>query len=210
MRLLFLHGFQQSPEIIQEETKFLESILRKALDEDVDLVYPSAPFPSVPTTNNEPTFTWWPESGSEEYQKTFRYLSDLLEEQGPFDGALGFSQGASVASLMAALLELPEECRPANFSTEHDRLNFVVSYSGYRESDPRVQQFYEPGIRTPVLHFINSTDPIMAEERCLRLVNSCVDTEERVITYTGSGNHRVPGTKSTKMALTRFLGDFRP
>lgn len=206
MRLLFLHGFQQSPSIIQEETGFLQPLLSQVLGEEVEFVYPAAPFPSTPRDNGEPTYSWWPEDGNDEYRKTFAYLSGILVRDGPFAGAVGFSQGATLACLMAALLEKPQADRPDDFTSSHEPFRFVLSFSGYREDDPRVQRFYAPGIDTPVLHFINSTDPILAEDRCLRLVNSCIDSEGRVVSYAGEG-HRVPATKKAKMALGRFLGD---
>jgi len=208
MRLLFLHGFQQSPSVIQEETGFLPDFLQKLLEEKVDIEYPTAPFPSTPRANRDPTYSWWPEDAGNDYTRTFAHLGKILESNGPYDGVIGFSQGASVASLTAALLEQPQDSRPAEFSTMHAPFKFVVSFSGYREEDARVQQYYERRIRTPVLHFINSTDPIVTEDRCLRLVDSCYDTDGRVVIYSGSGNHRVPATKSTKAALGRFLEEF--
>lgn len=206
MRLLFLHGFQQSPSIIQEETGFLQPYLSQIVGEEVEFVYPAAPFPSTPRATGDPTYSWWPEDGNEEYRKTFAYLSGVLEQDGPFEGAVGFSQGATLACLMAALLEQPEPNRPNDFKTRHNAFRFVLSFSGYREDDPRVQQYYAPGINTPVMHFINSTDPILAEDRCLRLVNTCVDSDGRVVSYAGEG-HRVPATKKAKMAMARFLQD---
>lgn len=137
--------------------------------------------------------------------ETFRYLSNVLDKEGPFDGIVGFSQGGSVGSLIAALLERPKPIRPSNFTTSHGPLQLVVSYSGYHEDDERLQKYYAQKIKTPILHFISSTDPVMAEERCFRLVRRCEDPDDRVIVYTGSGFHRVPMTKMTAQALSRFL-----
>lgn len=206
MRLLFLHGFQQSPSIIQEETGFLQPLLSQIVGEEVELVHPAAPFLSTPRETGEPTYSWWPEDGNEEYRKTFAYLSGILDKDGPFAGAVGFSQGATLACLIAALLEQPQASRPEGFTSKSEPFRFVLSFSGYREDDPRVQQYYAPGINTPVLHFINSTDPILAEDRCLRLVNTCVDSDGRVVNYASEG-HRVPASKKAKMALGRFLQD---
>ncbi|KAF2972450.1 hypothetical protein GQX73_g1157 [Xylaria multiplex] len=190
---------------MQSETPFLQQIFEQSLGEEVDLYYPSGPFPSTPTALNEPTYAWWPEDPTITEFYTFRYLSNILDEEGPFDGIIGFSQGGSVASLIAALLERPKVARPSNFTTVHGPLQLVISYSGYHEDDERLQQYYTQKIKTPILHFISSTDPVVAEERCFRLVKKCEDSDDRVIVYTGSGFHRVPTTKMTAQALSRFL-----
>ncbi|KAI8631179.1 serine hydrolase FSH [Xylariaceae sp. FL1651] len=205
MKFLCLHGYQQSAAIMQSETYFLKDIFDQTIGEDVEFFYPSAPFPSVPTSSNQPTYAWWPSDPNVRDIKTFSYLSTILDKYGPFDGIVGFSQGGSVGSLVAALLERPRRARPSNFTTSHGPLRLVVSYSGYHEDDARLQKLYAQKIKTPILHFISSTDPVMAEERCFRLVKRCEDPDDRVIVYTGSGFHRVPATRMTAQALSRFL-----
>ncbi|CAJ2509290.1 Uu.00g143160.m01.CDS01 [Anthostomella pinea] len=205
MKFLCLHGYQQSAEIMQSETLFLKAIFEQALGEEVDFFYPSAPFPSVPTASNEPTYAWWPTDPTTTEIETFSYLSNILDKEGPFVGIVGFSQGGSVGPLVAAFLERPRFARPSNFTTSHRPLQLVVSYSGYHEDDARLQKYYAQKIKTPIFHFISSTDPVMAEERCFRLVRRCEDPDDRVIVYRGSGFHRVPATKMTAQALSRFL-----
>ncbi|KAI1116349.1 serine hydrolase FSH [Nemania sp. NC0429] len=205
MKFLCLHGYQQSAAMMQSETSHLKPIFDQSLGEDVEFHYISAPFSSVPTATNAPTYAWWPMDANVTDIETFRYLSNVLDAEGPFDGIVGFSQGGSVGSLIAALLERPKSVRPSNFTTSHGPLQLVVSYSGYHEDDERLQKYYAQKIKTPILHFISSTDPVMAEERCFRLVKRCEDPDDKVIVYTGSGFHRVPSTKMTAQALTRFL-----
>ncbi|RYP06623.1 hypothetical protein DL765_009420 [Monosporascus sp. GIB2] len=190
---------------MQSETSFLKDIFEQTIGEEVEFFYPSAPFPSVPTASNEPTYAWWPNDPSATDFETFSYLSSILDKEGPFDGIVGFSQGGSVGSLIAAFLERPRLARPSNFTTFHGPLQLVVSYSGYHEDDARLQKYYAPKIKTPILHFISSTDPVVAEERCFRLVKRCEDPNDKVIVYNGSGFHRVPATKMTAQALSRFL-----
>ncbi|KAK5630523.1 hypothetical protein RRF57_006238 [Xylaria bambusicola] len=75
---------------MQSETPFLKNIFEQALGEEVRLYYPSGPFPSTPTASNEPTYAWWPEGSTSTDIHTFRYLSDILDKEGPFDGIIGF------------------------------------------------------------------------------------------------------------------------
>jgi hypothetical protein len=192
------------------ETGFLKQVFDKVLDsKNTQFVYPMGPFPSD-MTGQSGTFGWWPADGNPSYIKTFGFLSQLLDKEGPFDGAVGFSQGASVCGLLATLLERPRghPQRPLNFTTNHKPLRFVVSYSGFREEDPRFTQFYIPrSIKTPIIHFVCATDPVVTPESCMRLVQACADSEDRVVVYAGSGFHRVPRTKMTRLALTQFLED---
>lgn len=205
MRFLCLHGYQQTAAMMQAETPFLKDLVEQSIGEPVTLFYATAPFPSALTASNEPTYAWWPEDATVTEIETFSYVSSILDKEGPFDGIVGFSQGGSVGSLVAALLERPKSVRPSNFTTTHGSLRLVVSYSGYHEDDTRLQKYYSPKIRTPILHYISSTDPVMAEERCFRLVRRCEDPDDKVVVYTGSGFHRVPATRMTAQALSRFL-----
>ncbi|KAI1503153.1 serine hydrolase FSH [Biscogniauxia marginata] len=205
MKFLCLHGYQQSAAIMQSETLFLKDIFEQTIGEDVEFFYLTAPYLSDPTASNEPTYSWWVDDPTATEFETFNYISNILDKEGPFDGIVGFSQGGSVGALIAAFLERPKSARPSNFTTAHSPLRLMVSYSGYHEDDARLQKFYTQKIKTPIIHFISSTDPVMAEERCFRLVRRCEDPDDRVIVYTGSGFHRVPATKMTAQALSRFL-----
>lgn len=207
MKFLCLHGYQQSAAIMKTETRFLKPIFEQALGQTVEFFYATAPFSSTPTARDEPTYAWWPNDAAATVIKTFSHLSDILDQEGPFAGIIGFSQGGSVGSLLAAFLERPKAFRPSNFTTNHGPVKLVACYSGYHEDDARLQKYYNPKIKTPIIHFINSSDPVMEEERCFRLVRQCEDPDDKVIVYSGSGFHRVPGTKSTAQALSRFLAD---
>lgn len=203
MRFLCLHGYQQTAAMMQAETPFLQQLLEQTINDQVELVYATGPHPSTPTAAGEPTFAWW-DIQCPEY--TFSFLSTLLDNEGPFDGLIGFSQGATVSCLIAALLERPTSLRPVEFTAcSHGPVKVVVSYSGYHEDDERLQKYYTPNIKTPIIHFISSTDPVISEDRCLRLVKKCEDSEDRVIMYKGSGFHRIPAAKLTTQALKRCL-----
>lgn len=187
---------------MQSETSHLKPIFEQIAQNKVEFLYIDAPIPSIPTSSGEPTYEWW---DAKDPDATFGYLARVLEEEGTFDGIIGFSQGATVACLLAAFLERPKSTRPSTFSTGHGPLRLVISYSGYHEDDERMQKYYNPNIKTPIFHFISSTDPVVAEERCFRLVKRCENSGDRVLVYRGSGFHRVPANKMTAQALSRIL-----
>jgi len=117
----------------------------------------------------------------------FAALAALLATSGPFDGVIGFSQGAAAAAMLASLLEpgrraafearYPDggirypDCffaaTPDGATAIHPPLRFAVAYSGFAASGggSPYAAFYEPEIRTPVLHFLGSQDVVVEEKR---------------------------------------------
>lgn len=113
-----------------------------------------APFPV------EPGFAWWrsqdiPESEYAVYEgwpKSRTYLHDILDKQGPFDGVLGFSQGAVVTSLLCLMPEFRE------------KFDFGVIIGGFKARDVELRRNYEegnPGFGRRSLHVWGETDDIV-------------------------------------------------
>lgn len=218
----------------------------------VELVYPTAPIKlsirDIPgydvdgaaTENEDPeAYAWWRRKGDGEpyryegMELGFERIAEALKESGPFDGAIGFSQGAAAAGMLASVLE---EGRRDAFekaqkdggmrypeSLEHDTgyvtdvvhppLKFAVSYSGFGASNNALYQaFYDPKITTPMLHFIGSVDTVVEESRSLRLVDACLNGRgpeggvPRVIYH--PGGHFLPSSqKQYVAALVAFIRD---
>mmetsp|Transcript_19807 Transcript_19807/g.42847 ORF Transcript_19807/g.42847 Transcript_19807/m.42847 type:complete len:228 (+) Transcript_19807:3-686(+) len=119
-RLLCLHGFAQNKELFEASLIRLGPKLQKYFE----LVIPEAPIlltrPEVEhvwKTRNIPDcipitrhFTWWrklePASPPSETYEGFDLVQDLLEArvmEGHFVGALGFSQGGALATILAGM-----------------------------------------------------------------------------------------------------------
>lgn len=174
-------------------------------------------------------WAWWRRKGNGE-PYTYEGLdvglgriAKVLKEEGPFDGVVGFSQGGAAAAMVASLLEpgrreafqkLHKEEEgiefPASFTGAldgyvHPPLKFAVSYSGFaaRGQNP-YHAFYEPKIKTPVLHFLGSLDTVVEESRSLALVEACEESEGRVVYH--PGGHFLPSTqKASVNALIGFI-----
>ncbi|KAJ6014004.1 hypothetical protein N7540_008595 [Penicillium herquei] len=236
MKILMLHGSRQSGELFSAKLQALEKLIQRAFGSGsnqpgAELIYPTAPFPlaseSLSDTsrvrNQHGSWTWFQ---SESIDETFPRLDDsltliasILRESGPFDGIVGFSQGGALAAMVASLLE---ENRPeafARLSSEggipypdcfaqltHPSLKFVVSISGYAASHPDYRAFYNPAIRTPMLHFLGSMDTVVEEQSSMKLVDSCYkDHENEPTVIWHSGGHIVPGGKRELSAVTHFI-----
>ena len=76
---------------------------------------------------------WWIQDADKNYPQfndTVDYVLKCYEENGPFDGILGFSQGAGLGLFLAALQE------KGDIATD---FKFVISYSGFYPSDISLQ-----------------------------------------------------------------------
>lgn len=159
-------------------------------------------------------------------------IADAIRAEGPFDGVIGFSQGACAAGMVASLLEgerrkeafderLSERSGkaagkvmsyPRSFLegekeggfVQHP-LKFAVVYSGFRAPGSRYAAFYEPRIETPVLHVLGQLDVVVEEKRARGLVEVCEGGEERVVMH--PGGHFVPSARPWLDAVVGFVRD---
>jgi len=166
------------------------------------------------TENNQiESFAWWRRrDGTTVYagiEKFFQHIAETIKAEGPFDGVIGFSQGGCAGPMVASLLEPerkaafdaarrkdPEQIAyPDVFLQEDGRLiqppmKFAIAYSGFAAPFEHYRAFYEPKIKTPVLHVLGSLDTIVSEERSRKLVEVAEMGDERVVVH--PGGHTMP------------------
>ena len=245
-----LHGYTQSGPLFRSKTRALEKNLQKAFKQGVRLSYPTAPIrlfksdiPNWDDPNGTASFEssstgaaeeedtdawgWWRRKGTSEpytyegIEKGFSRVAEVLKDEGPFDGVVGFSQGAALAGMLASSLEVGrreafEARQPAGgmrfpealeddtgFVTDlvHPPFKFAVIYSGFGAGNhPLYAGFYEPKISTPMLHFIGSVDTVVEEKRSLRLVDACVDGRKEGSVVYHPGGHFLPSSQKQSVA----------
>jgi predicted esterase len=179
------------------------------------------------------TWGWWRRKGEGEpytyegMERGFERIAEVLKAEGPFDGVIGFSQGGALAGMLASSLEpgrreafeqaqakggmrFPEALEEdTGFVTDvvHPPLKFAVSYSGFgATTNALYQAFYEPKIKTPMLHYLGSVDTVVEEKRSLRLAESCEDgnKEGRIVYH--PGGHFLPSSQRQVVApLIAFI-----
>jgi len=136
---------------------------------------------------------------------------------GGIDGVIGFSQGAAMAAMVASLLEPGRRDAfhkstteggfgfPATFEElvplHPAGLKFAVSYSGFYAPNEMYNGFYEPEIKTKMLHFIGTLDSVVEEGRSLALVQ----VTEGARTVYHPGGHFVPIGKEMGGVLVGFV-----
>ncbi|XP_043105980.1 esterase OVCA2 [Puntigrus tetrazona] len=218
LRVLCIHGYRQNGTSFREKT----GALRKLLKKKVELVYISAPHqvPAIPKeTNQEPEKTascdedqrgWWfsdvqarsfnaqqeceSSLGLEESVET---VKSAVKDLGPFDGILGFSQGAALVAMLCALQEQKLEAA-FNF-------RFAILVAGFRSACSQHQRFYEgPAITIPSLHVFGQDDRVIPEEMSRDLLPA-FDGAQHLI---HPGGHFVPAASSHRQTYQDFLKKF--
>ncbi|KAK2757977.1 hypothetical protein FQN54_004383 [Arachnomyces sp. PD_36] len=250
LKILMTHGYTQSGPLFHAKTRALAKHLQKSFPlHTVSLSYPTGPLRLNPAdipgytpsetgsgegTEEIDSFAWWRRSNTAdppEYlglEEGLGEVARVLREEGPFDGIIGFSQGAALAGMVASLLEgssrqeafehfskisengasgipFPTSFEPANL--EHPPLKFAICYSGFRSPGARYRAFYEePQIQTPVLHVLGSLDAVVDEGRSRALVEACEgDQEEKGRVVWHPGGHFLPSQRAYLDAAVLFI-----
>lgn len=218
LRLLCIHGYRQNGSSFREKT----GALRKLLKKDVELVYMSAPHSvqqQVPEKENGPdsgprgdedTRGWWfsdiqARSFSAQQQceeslgldESMAAVREAVKDQGPFDGILGFSQGAA---LVAMLCSLQEQKLVPEFS-----FRFAILVAGFRSACKEHQKFYNPPLQIPSMHVFGLEDRVIPDHMSRELLPSFQDPQ--ILTH--PGGHFVPAASAHRQVYQDFLKRFQ-
>lgn len=147
-------------------------------------------------------------------------IGETLKTSGPFDGIIGFSQGACAAAMVASLLEPGRrgvfvnaalegkalmERFPAIFrDVQKEPFKFAIIYSGFLAPNKlRYGNFYEPRLKTRTCHFLGSMDGVVEEGRSRALVERC----EGANVVVHPGGHFLPSQRPWLDAAVGFVGE---
>ncbi|XP_053187712.1 esterase OVCA2 [Scomber japonicus] len=221
LRVLCIHGYRQNSSSFREKT----GALRKLLKKQVELIYMSAPL-SVQHVNSEAPDKgngpgpgpggdedhrgWWfsdtqARSFSAQQQceeslgldESVAAVREAVKDQGPFDGILGFSQGAAFVAMLCSLQEQklePEFC-----------FRFAILVAGFRSACREHQKFYDGPIQIPSLHVFGLEDRVIPDNMSRELLPSFQDPQ--VLTH--PGGHFVPATSAHRQTYQDFLKSFQ-
>ncbi|KAL3845676.1 hypothetical protein ACJIZ3_003079 [Penstemon smallii] len=159
LRLLCLHGFRTSGEIIKTQvtTKWPESVLEK-----LDLVYVDAPFPSQGKSEVEgifdpPYYEWFQFNKEftkyENFDECLAYIEDFMIKNGPFDGFLGFSQGAILSAALPGL----QANGVALTKVPKIKVVFIIGGAKFRNLSIAGKAYSSP-TQCPSVHFLGDQD----------------------------------------------------
>lgn len=135
LRILCFHGFGGNAEFIRYQLRnanWEHACRELAIFHPINGRMQNSGDKVVKTISAGPYYSWWDASqrdhGTRSYdgwRETMTYISQYLIENGPFDGLLGFSQGACLASLMVSLQEQNLEF------TDCPLFKFAILISGF-------------------------------------------------------------------------------
>ena len=207
MRILCLHGYHGSGDVLRRQMQ----ALMVGLESRVELVYLDAP------SLSGGDFGWWHavSAGSargegdpgvgharmryEGWERTRKAIVSAFEEQGPFDGVFGFSQGAALAGLLVGLRAqggVPTPEQPLTF-------DFAILVSGFASNDPAHAALYarKASYALPSLHIVGRSDGVVPAS----------DTRELAARFGAptllehGGGHVIASDPSTRAGVGAFL-----
>lgn len=208
LRVLCLHSFRTNAKILEVQL-MLRGWLKKLKDR-VEFVYLDAPYACTgdeaarqdaavreyfPADQYGAYREWWNASQSGEYARldaTLKHVDEFVEREGPFDGLLGFSQGAALACALANLGE--------RGAFPH-RFGFVVALSPPPPRDPRLKI---EACATKALFCVHERDPVVPAAATQKLY----ETFENATWVTCKGaDHAPPKFNDGLAVVAAFFAD---
>ena len=202
-RILCLHGYGQSGSFFRQRI----GSLRKALKAHVaEFSCPDAPFAATAAfldgSGRDDALSWWQWEDSERPSTSLEYrgLEDtvarihaICDAEGPFDGILGFSQGAALAGLLC----LHPPWQPPRF-------RYAILVAGFVPRDPTFAAFESAAPSSmPSMHVYGQTDEKVPPPSSLRLSRGFV--APRLVSH--PGGHAVPSDAAFRASLKDFVAE---
>jgi len=207
MQLLVLHGFRTNAEIAQVQlAPVLSFVCSQCVCEYVQAPH-KATGPADPAIPAEfDLFEWWgewEEKSDHGYleawrgpcydglQESLAWLTKYITEHGPFDGIVGFSQGAAMAALVLA----QQQALGVN------NFKFGIMFSGV--AMPCIAGSIFKQIQIPTLHVYDQSEEFVSEMEGLH--NACeVSSTQRIFHSEG---HNIPKAADCCQQVVSFMKD---
>ncbi|KAI0887633.1 serine hydrolase FSH [Annulohypoxylon maeteangense] len=203
MRFICLHGMGTSADIFEIQTGPLRQALGKNHEfEFYEGEHEVPPAPGIHSVFERDIYKAWydPCLGASTHRKAIELLSEIVDEDGPFDGCIGFSQGASLlGSFLLAHQSLnpfsPPPFRLAIFICGSSALSVSESNGLWSRINPQDLEGKNKRIKIPTVHIYGRKDP--AYQDSLNLKDMCEPRNR--LEYDHNSGHDIPrGVAVTK------------
>ncbi|XP_028140910.1 esterase AGAP003155 [Diabrotica virgifera virgifera] len=215
LKILAIHGYRQNAETFRSKT----GSFRKMIHKWAEFTYITAPHkvilvddpndlekngPDIGQSKDEEQYGWFfnrddktfrgirkggPAIG---FEDSLKYIEDICEKEGPFDGLLGFSQGACFAGLLCDL----QQRGLSKFT-----FNFAIFSSGFKSGSLPHLKYYIDRITIPSLHIFGENDQIIPTDMSEALSN-CFE-EPFIVRH--PGGHYLPASAPQKSDYQKFI-----
>jgi predicted esterase len=182
--MLCLHGYHGSAAILRGQM----APLAAALPSSVELVYVDAP--SLASGD----FGWWHE-GFRGWERTRDWAVELLRTGSRIDGIFGFSQGAALTGLLAAL----RDTRPAPVWFE-----FAIMVGGFTSTMPQHADLFRHKLTVPSIHVTGRADAVVPWHDSVQLADRFADP----LVIEHPGGHIIPSGTAAAEPIVSFLARF--
>ncbi|XP_043197406.1 esterase OVCA2-like [Amphibalanus amphitrite] len=209
LKVLMIHGYRQNATTSREKSGAFRKLTKRHLEPvfvSAPLVVPPRADGSTPADADERG--WWFSSADQSFaasqkselcagfEESLAILREVAEREGPFDGVLGFSQGAALVGLLCALQQRQE----LEWS-----FRFAILVAGFRSRSAPHQKLYEERIELPTLHVYGDNDQVIPREMSEELVQ--LYSNATVLRH--AGGHHIPASGKEKPVYLQFLESMR-
>lgn len=209
LKVLCLHGYRQNSKIFRERSGGFRKLFKK----NIDFTFVTAPH-VIPEDDNlarpeeDREKGWWfsrPGKSynaldktdiSTGYQDSLQVVKEKFASEGPFDGIMGFSQGAAFAALLCILQSNPTE--------EGVRFKFAILVAGFMSLVSPHAVLYSTPIDCPSFQTIGATDGIIPTQSSEDLLATFINP----VAYRHDGGHYIPSSPHLRTALLEFIAPF--
>ncbi|KAL7420259.1 Family of serine hydrolases 3 [Cryptotrichosporon argae] len=153
---------------------------------------------------------WWLTNADRtvyrKFDETLAYIHDFMARNGPFDGVMGFSQGACMAAILCALLEKPGALSAFPSEPAFAPFKFAIIVGGFLPTPavPNLDHLWPLPARLPTLHVVGRNDTLITEERSRTLIDKC----ENVRRELHDGGHFTPSKASWRHFFNAYIASF--
>ncbi len=184
LRMLCLHGYHGTGAILRRQM----APLAAAIPSNVELLYVDAP------SLSSGDFGWW-HDGFRGWEAARDWAVELLRTAPRIDGIFGFSQGAALTGLLAAL----RDSRPAPLWFE-----FAIMVGGFTATMPRRAGLLPHKLTVPSVHVTGRADVIVPRRDSLLLADRFADP----VVVEHPGGHVIPAGSAVTAPIASFLAGF--
>ncbi len=186
-KIICLHGYAMTSAWLQS---WLDQIQHQ-LGDDYQLLYPQGPIAcpaeevramiarfNIPLPETRigkgKNWCWYRADETQppryrQIEETLAYLTEYFAQHGTIDGVIGWSQGAAMTAILAALRQQSQE---RNF-----RFNWAILCGGFLPGDSRYQPLFERPLNLPTLHVVGKKEPALMKTQAHKLQTAFLNAE---------------------------------